>query len=38
MMGKNKFEYFDVTADIGVRVWGNTIDELFEMQLLRSRV
>ncbi len=30
MMGTNKFEYFDVTADIGVKVWGNTIDELFE--------
>ena len=30
MMGTNKFEYFDVTADIGLRVWGNTIDELFE--------
>ncbi|HOI77919.1 MAG TPA: archease [Methanofastidiosum sp.] len=25
-----KFEYFDVTADIGVKVWGINIDELFE--------
>ncbi len=24
------FEYFDVTADIGVKVWGNSINELFE--------
>ncbi len=25
-----KFEYFDVTADIGVRVWGANINEIFE--------
>jgi SHS2 domain-containing protein len=30
MMDSNKFEYFDVTADIGIRAWGNTINELFE--------
>jgi len=29
-MGTNMFEYFDVTADIGVKVWGNSINELFE--------
>lgn len=25
-----KFEYFDVTADIGVKVWGVNINEVFE--------
>ncbi len=25
-----KFEYFDVTADIGVKVWGVDINEIFE--------
>ena len=25
-----KFEYFDVTADIGFRAYGNTLDEAFE--------
>lgn len=30
MMKSNKFEYFDVTADIGVRVWGANINETFE--------
>lgn len=30
MMDSNKFEYFDVTADIGIRTWGTTINELFE--------
>ncbi|KYC46380.1 MAG: hypothetical protein APG12_01388 [Candidatus Methanofastidiosum methylothiophilum] len=29
-MNPPKFEYFDVTADIGVRVWGKTINEVFE--------
>ncbi|HOM96510.1 MAG TPA: archease [Methanofastidiosum sp.] len=29
-MDTNMFEYFDVTADIGVKVWGNSINELFE--------
>ncbi len=29
-MEPTKFEYFDVTADIGVRTWGMTINEIFE--------
>ena len=29
-MNTTKFEYFDVTADIGVKVWGINIDEIFE--------
>ena len=29
-MNTPKFEYFDVTADIGVKVWGVNIDEVFE--------
>lgn len=29
-MSPKNFEYFDVTADIGVKVWGSNIDELFE--------
>jgi len=29
-MNPAKFEYFDVTADIGVKVWGVTINEIFE--------
>jgi len=29
-MKSNKFEYFDVTADIGVRVRGVNINEIFE--------
>jgi SHS2 domain-containing protein len=29
-MNGAKFEYFDVTADIGVRVWGANINEIFE--------
>lgn len=30
MMNGYKFDFFEVTADIGVRVWGKDIDELFE--------
>ena len=30
MMNSTKFEYFDVTADIGVKVWGTSINEIFE--------
>lgn len=29
-MNTPKFEYFDVTADIGVKVWGLNINEVFE--------
>ncbi|HNR43656.1 MAG TPA: archease [Methanofastidiosum sp.] len=29
-MNGTQFEYFDVTADIGVKVWGTNINELFE--------
>jgi SHS2 domain-containing protein len=29
-MHDNKFDFFEVTADIGVRVWGKNINELFE--------
>ncbi|NYT03924.1 MAG: archease [Candidatus Methanofastidiosa archaeon] len=29
-MNDTKFEYFDVTADIGVKVWGTNVNELFE--------
>lgn len=29
-MNPAKFEYFDVTADIGVKVWGFNINEIFE--------
>ncbi|MCC7572867.1 MAG: archease [Candidatus Methanofastidiosum sp.] len=29
-MNPNKFEYFDVTADIGVKVWGYNLNEIFE--------
>jgi SHS2 domain-containing protein len=29
-MNRAKFEYFDVTADIGVKVWGVTINDIFE--------
>jgi len=29
-MNPNKFEYFEVTADIGVKVWGNSLNEIFE--------
>ena len=30
IMNPTKFEYFDVTADIGVKVWGTNVNELFE--------
>lgn len=30
MLEKNKFEYFDVTADIGFRAYGNNLNECFE--------
>ncbi len=30
MMNPNKFEYFEVTADIGVKVWGKCLNEIFE--------
>jgi SHS2 domain-containing protein len=30
MMTHNNYEYFEVTADIGVRIWGHGINELFE--------
>lgn len=29
-MTHNNYEYFEVTADIGVRIWGHGINELFE--------
>ena len=28
-MNTNKFDYFEVPADIGVRVWGNSINVIF---------
>lgn len=30
MVSYSKFEFFDVTADVGYRAYGRTMDEAFE--------